>query len=82
MASTVATAADVPRSQTSRREDTMTVNASTNHSGNVLDVMSDFQKSHHSAPYSPKEGWYTRLRTIKLASANCAIQNDVMTQTL
>jgi hypothetical protein len=82
MASAVATAADVPRSRSSRREDAMTTDASTNHFGNVPVVMDDFKKTDHSAPYSPTEGWYTRLRAIKLASTNCATQDHVMTQTL
>lgn len=82
MASAVATAADVPRSWRSRREDPMTINASTNHFGNVLVVMDNFKKTDHSAPYSPTEGWYTRLRAIKLLSTNCVTQDHVMTQTL
>ena len=52
----------------------MTIDDSTNRFGNVLVVMDDFKKTDDSAPYSPTEGWYARLRAIKLAWTNCATQ--------
>jgi hypothetical protein len=56
MASAVASAADVPCLPSSRRENAMTKDASTNHFGNVPIVMDDFNKTDHSAPYSLTEG--------------------------
>jgi hypothetical protein len=55
MASAVATAANVSFSGSSRREERMTIDASTDRFKNVLVVMDDFKKTDHSAPYSPNE---------------------------
>ncbi|KAH8786412.1 major facilitator superfamily domain-containing protein [Hyaloscypha sp. PMI_1271] len=51
MTSAVATAAGVPCSASSHREDRMTIDASTNRFGNVLVVMDNFKKTDQSAPY-------------------------------
>ena len=55
MASAVAMATDMPHSRGSHGEDTMKMDASTNHFGSVPVVMDNFTKTDHSASDSPSK---------------------------
>ncbi|KAH6665504.1 MFS multidrug transporter [Halenospora varia] len=56
MATAVTTAADVPRLQSSCREDAVTTDVSTDGFENVPIVMDELKITEHSAPHSPTEG--------------------------